>query len=113
MANSSQTTSIGDMLDMDFESEIDAFVERIGYDADEESWRVHDGEERSLAFDIIWTATGNYPPEIEGEPVVDAILDDSDHNYRVTLPDRETQVSPTGLALFAYLDDTADVEVVE
>lgn len=103
------TSSIGDMLDMGLGDNEWPHDFDWGEDSDE-VYRTFEDEERSVAFDILWDETETYPREIDDE-VVAAILDDTDHWYLITYEDQTRRVSATGLALYAYLDDDADVEV--
>lgn len=98
--------TIGDMLDRDFGSE----ANELPFDFDEEEYDQVTDFERGIEFDILWDETGQYPPTIDDD-VVHAILDDEGHNYRVTIGDDRRETSVMGIALFAHLDDEADVEV--
>lgn len=103
-----QTNSIEDMLDMSLDPDDDSELL-----SDEPLW-THEGDERGLAFVVLWDENG-YPPRRDQDAVERALLDDDSHEYRITYPDldRTRTVSATGLALFAYTDDDADVEVLD
>lgn len=103
-----QGNTIGDMLDMGLD-EVDWPHD---FDFDEEDYDEHTRHDRSIAFDILWDETGTYPPELD-EDVVYALIDEDDHKYRISVNDQERDVGATGLALMAYLDDDASVEVIE
>lgn len=109
MANDSSgpTNSIEDMLDMSLNPDDDSPLL-----SDEPFW-FYEGEPRGLAFVVLWDENG-YPPRRDLDAVERAILDDESHEYRVAYSGEDTRtVSATGLALFAYTDDDADVEVID
>lgn len=103
-----ETSSIGEMLDMDPESGI---VWNHDFDFEEDDYDDHTRHDRSIMFDIIWDELGTYPPEIDDDPVIDAILDDDDHEYAITIDGETRTVGYTGIAMYAHFDEDVDVEV--
>lgn len=98
-----QTNSIGDQLGIDF----DDLETPYDFEGD-----VTDQGFREAVHDILWDETGVYPPSLD-DPIVDALMDDTDHQYRLSLGDNVRTTGVTGIALFAYLDDEVEVEVID
>lgn len=103
-----QTSSIADRLGMDF----DDLETGYNFDEDGEDYDQWTRFDREMLFDIVWDYAETYPPEID-DPVVEALIDDDDHRYHIVYDDQDRTTAVPGIALFAWADDGADVEVVE
>lgn len=105
------TNSIQDQLSIGLD--LDDIDSGVDWSEDGEDYDQHTEFDRGPEFDIIWEETDTYPPTIDSD-VVHALIDDTDHEYRIEFLDGRTrEVKVTAIAMFAYLDEEAHVEVLE